>query len=191
VPVTHLRVLKILDLQPRRGSLVDAVYASGPFADDPFKVAITGDPKEIGTALANMIEVQETTLHSRHDAREQTLAFQQRQRAQVSTFEHQQIECIEVRPLTSKEKIPKIAAAIRIEAADFSVENSALCTHSMGNFFGELRPRFENVAVAGDQLAAMPADVRQRRESIQFRFEAKLAVIEWFTDSEKPHGIVR
>jgi hypothetical protein len=88
-----------------------------------------------------MIEVQETALHARHDAREPALAFKQWQGAKIFAFEHQQIECIEVRPLTAKEQIPEVAAASPIEAADLSVENGAPCTDGMCDFFRELRPR--------------------------------------------------
>jgi hypothetical protein len=134
-----------------------------------------------------MIEVQETALHARHDAREPALAFKQRQRAKIFAFEHQQIECIEVRPLTSKEKIPEVAAAIRIEAADFAVENGAPCTDRMCNFFRELRPRFERVTTARDQLAAMTAHICERTKPVNLRFEDEISMIEWLRNSEEPH----
>jgi hypothetical protein len=96
-----------------------------------------------------------------------------------------------VRLLTSKEQIPEVAAAVSIEATDLAVKYGAVRAHRMRNFFGELRPRLEHVAVAGDQLAVMTGHVRERSKSVDLWFKDKLRMVERLPDSEKPHRIVR
>jgi hypothetical protein len=48
----------------------------------------------------------------------------------------------------------------------------------MCDFFRELRPRFEHVTIAGDQLAAMAVHVRERTKPVNLRFEDEISMIE-------------
>jgi hypothetical protein len=59
----------------------------------------------------------------------------------------------------------------------------------MGDFFAELRPRFEQVAVTGDQFAAMTVDIRERAKSVDLRLKDEVGVIEWLRDSEQSHRL--
>ena len=75
MPIAHLRVLAILDLQPRGGAAVGAVGAGGPFSDDPFKIMLARNPEQITAALLDVIEVQQARLDGRHDPTQATLAL--------------------------------------------------------------------------------------------------------------------
>ena len=57
VPVDDLRVLRVLDLQPRRRPPVRPVGAVRPLADDPFQVSLAGRAKQITAAPRKMIQV--------------------------------------------------------------------------------------------------------------------------------------
>jgi hypothetical protein len=54
-----------------------------------------------------------------------------------------------------------MAAAVRLHATDFDVEHDSVRADSVRDFFCELRPRLEDIAVAGDELTAMPGRGRE------------------------------
>ena len=76
------------------------------------------------------------------------LAFSQRQRAQIASVQHQQIERVEIRPLTAEHQPVEIRSAVRVQAADLSIEHRALAAHRVRHFLTKLRPGLERVAVA-------------------------------------------
>ena len=69
-------------------------------------------------------------------------------------------------------------------AADLSVEDRGPAAHRVGDFLGQLRPLLERVAVARDQLAAMPADVREGAEAVEFWLEQEVGMIERLGDAK-------
>ena len=59
-------------------------------------------------------------------------------------------------------------AAVRLQAANLTVERSRARADGVREFLRELRPLLERVAIVGDQLAPMAADVGQRPEPSSF-----------------------
>ena len=57
MPITDLRVVRILNLQSRRGPAVAAVRAVRPLGDDALEVPLARDAVEVTAALVEMIEV--------------------------------------------------------------------------------------------------------------------------------------
>ena len=51
-------------------------------------------------------------------------------------------------------------------------------TDCVRNVLSQLRPLLEGVPVAGDELAAMAVDVRQRAETVKLRLEDEVGMIE-------------
>ena len=82
-PSDHLRVLRVLDLQPGRRHAVRLVPTLAPFADDALEVATTCGVEECSTATAQVVDVQEPRIDARHDRAEASLAFTQRPIAQI------------------------------------------------------------------------------------------------------------
>ena len=71
---------------------------------------------------------------------------------------------------------------------DFTVEHRGVRADSVGEFLGQRRPLLERVAVAGDQLTMVAADVCQGAEAVQLGFKEKVGVIERLRDTEEPQG---
>lgn len=102
MPIPHLRVLRILDFRPAGGAAVGAVRPTCPLRSDPFKVAFTGHSEQINAAKLDVIEVQQSRFDGRHDAQQLALALEQLQARQILAVDAEDIERIEVRPLTSE-----------------------------------------------------------------------------------------
>ena len=58
----------------------------------------------------------------------------------------------------------------------------------MRQFFSELRPLLERVAVAGNQLAVMTPDMREGAEAVDLWLKDEIGMIEGLRDSEQAHG---
>ena len=166
VPSVQLRVADVFNLEPRCTASIGLIPAVRPFRDDAFKVALAGDAEQVAAALSDVIEVQQSRLDARHDAPQTTLAMQQWQGAEVLAVNFKHIERIEVRPLAPEQQIAEVAAAVCVQATDFAIEHRRTGAHRMRDFLRELWPLFERVAVAGDELSAMAADLRQRAEAV-------------------------
>ena len=128
MPIAYLGVIGVLDLQPGRGAAIRVIRAAGPLADDAFQIAIASDAKQIASALRNMIEVEHAAFNLRHDPQQFAFAVEQRERSNVATVDAQQIERVEVRPLSAEQQIIEIAAAVRAETADLAVKDRVVRT---------------------------------------------------------------
>lgn len=102
MPITHLRVLGILDLQPRRGAAIGAIRAVCPRRDDAFKVTLARHAKQVTATALDVVKLEQPTLHGGHDAGQSALALKQRQPGQILAFDAQHIERIEERPLATE-----------------------------------------------------------------------------------------
>jgi hypothetical protein len=68
-------------------------------------------------------------------------------------------------------KLLEVGASVRLQTADLAIEHSGVRADRLGDFLGELWPLHECVAVTGDKLAAMAADMRQCPEAVKLRLE--------------------
>jgi hypothetical protein len=116
----------------------------------------------------NRLEQHQTRLDARHDAHEPTLTLNERQPAQVFTINRENIKREEVRPLTTEQEIVEPAPTISAQADDLAIEHRAVRANGMRDFFCEVRPTLERMAVARHELAVMAGDVRQRAEPSNF-----------------------
>ena len=107
MPIAHLGVLPILDLQPGRRAAIGAIRPARPLPDHPFRVTLARHPEQIAAALRQVIEVQERTLDSRNDAQQPVLALEQRQHGQILAVDVQDVERVEVRPLAPEHSLLK------------------------------------------------------------------------------------
>ena len=66
VTISRLRVVRILDFQPRRsaGTLVGAF---APFGDDAFKIPFTCHAVEVCSLLLDVIDITDSGFNARHD----------------------------------------------------------------------------------------------------------------------------
>ena len=74
----HLRVPRILDLQPGCRHAVRFVSAVSTFTDDAFKVTIADSLKQ-GSAAPQIIDVQQTGIDTGHDPANATLTLNERE----------------------------------------------------------------------------------------------------------------
>ena len=171
VTVADLRITVIFDFQPRGCAPVGPIGAMHPLSDDAFQIQLTRSSEQIRAAYVNVIETQQPTVHDRHDAQESTLAVEQRQAGQILPVDAEDVEAVKERPLATEQQLLEIGAAVKLQAADFTVEHASKRPNGVREFLGELRPVLERVPVAGGQLAAMPTDIWECPEAVQCRFE--------------------
>ena len=98
--------------------------------------------------------------------RKSPLAFEQRQRSQVLTFNAQHIESVEARPFTTEQQLVEVGAPVRFEVADLSSRTAECARTACASFVAELRPMLERVAVARHEFAPMAANLCQRTEAV-------------------------
>jgi hypothetical protein len=187
VPRLYLGVLWVFNLDPTRTATVRLVRALGPLAHDTLEITRARGAIQILAAPWDVIQEQQPAFDFRHDAQQSPLPLDERQTAHVLTVHGQQIERVEVRPVSTKQQLVEIAATVRIETADFTIENGIMRPDGVRDFLGELRPGFAHVPVARDQLAVMPADVRERSEAIDLRLEHELGMVERLGNAQEPH----
>jgi hypothetical protein len=142
-------------------------------ADDAFEVAFAGDARRIAPALLDVLEIQPTAVDRRHGTQQPALALEQRQARQIVAIDTEDIEGLEVEPLATDQQVLEMRAAVRLQAADLSVEHSGVRADGVREFLHELRPLLERVAIAKDELAPMAADVGQRPGAVELRLEMK------------------
>lgn len=75
-------------------------------------------------------------------------------------------------------QLEQFTPAVRLQAADFTIEHRMPSSNSMRNVFGKIRPGLEDMSVARDELAAMAPQVGPRSEAVNLRLEGELGVIE-------------
>lgn len=97
------------------------------------------------------------------------------------------VERVKVRVIPPEQQPVEVASCGGLQAADFTVENCVLRSDDARDFLCELRPGFEDVAVARDQLAPLPSDVYERPKAINLRLEQKLGVIERLGHAQQAH----
>ena len=61
--------------------------------------------------------------------------------------------------------------------------------HRVRDFFGEVRPTLEPMAVARDELAVMAGHVRQRAEAVELHLVQPIRVIERFRDAQETQSV--
>jgi len=60
----------------------------------------------------------------------------------------------------------EVGSAVRFQAANLPIEDRRISLDRVGDFFCELGPRLEPMAITGDQRAPMAAHVRERTEAV-------------------------
>lgn len=107
---------------------------------------------------------------------------------EILAVNRQYVEGPRTWPLAAKQELGEVATAVRFQTADLSVKDRAVRADRVRDFFGELRPRPEYVAVAGDEFAAVSGDVSECSEAVDLRPEQELRMIERLGDSQESHG---
>src|SRR4030095_5714038 len=72
-PIDPLRVLRILDFEPRRRDAIIVVPPKTPLRDDPFEIALADFPKQIDTTPVDVMQVEQPRHHAWHDGPEPSL----------------------------------------------------------------------------------------------------------------------
>ena len=86
----------------------------------------------------------------------------QRQASQILNIEPEQIEHHEARPLTTKHQVVEVAATVRLETDDLTIENGLIASNRVREFGAEIWPGLVFAAAPRDQLAMMTVDVGER-----------------------------
>jgi hypothetical protein len=111
----HMRVRRILNLDPTRRRAVRLVSTLAQVGDDTLEVTLAGPGEQIAAASLERIDVQQTGVDPRHDRAQAALAFDQRAIPEVLAVDAEHIERVEVRPLAAKQQLMKVAPTIGVE----------------------------------------------------------------------------
>jgi hypothetical protein len=159
----NLRVMRILDLQPRRSAAANLINPVFPLGRDAFEIHRARCAEEFDAAVLNMLDVSDAII-VRNDALKDGLPFEQRYTSEITPIKPEQIKRHVVRPVATKQQMVESTAAVGAKAHDLAVEHGIHAVDRMCKLGTEIRPRFEDVAAARHQPAMMTVDVRQRPE---------------------------
>lgn len=133
----HLRVGRVLDLDPRRADTVRLVPAVAPFTNDALEITRACNLKQSRTSLWQVFNGQQTRRAARHDRTQATLAFMQRPRAKILAIDRQHIEGEVEGPVAPKQQWIKRAATLGIQTHDLAVENGTHRADTVRELFAE------------------------------------------------------
>jgi hypothetical protein len=94
-----------------------------------FEVTLTGHTEQIHPPALDVIEITKAALDPRHDAAEGALAGAERLRAVVLAIHREQVERHEERPLPPEQLVLEVAGAVRLQAADFLIQDGRVRPH--------------------------------------------------------------
>jgi hypothetical protein len=177
----------VLDLQPGRRDPVGFVSAVAPLGDDALKVAGACRSEQVHAAGAQIVDVEQSGLNSRHDAAQAPLALGERTIAEILAIDREHVERVEARPVAAEQQFVEVAAAVAIEADDLAVEDARHRPNAVRNFRFENPELTEDVAAARDQAAQMSVDVRKRAEAVMFQLEQPIRMIEGLWNPNERH----
>ena len=174
----HLRVLRILDLQPGRLNPVAVIWAVLPLRHDALEIPSACLAKQADASPFDVIDIEQSRLNPRHDAPQSALALHQRQRAKILPIDREQIEREEVRPIAAEQQVVEVRPAVPIEADDFAVQHGIERANAVRDLRLEDPVLGEHVPAARDQSTEMALDMRERAESVVLDFVQTIAMIE-------------
>jgi hypothetical protein len=182
-----LRVLRVADLCPGRvrPALISPV---GPLRDDAFQVVLTGHAEQIDAAAADRVHAAHAPVRVRQETHQPRFPTPQRLVAQIAAVDPQHVKGHEERRGTPEHQVVELAASIRGEAADLTVQHRGATGQRADQFGRERRPGREHVRAAGHESATPVLEVRERPEAILFRLKHPGGIIEGLAHDGERHG---
>lgn len=123
VPTSHLRITRISDFYPRRIAVFDCVAAVSMLANNAFKVALAYQLEKALAVCLDVIDVKQVVGVSWHDPSQRSLAFNERQIAEVAAIHPEEVERAETGYAASEKERIELGTAVLIQTRGFSVEN--------------------------------------------------------------------
>ena len=99
------------------------------------------------------------------------------ERPDVLSAHRQHTERDEERPLSPEQQVLEVARAVRVQGADFSIEDRGMRPHRVGNLLRELRPG-ETCGRCRDEGAVMPLHMGQGPEAVHLGLKDPVGVVE-------------
>src|SRR5262249_18433510 len=112
----------------------------------------------------------------------------QRQSAQVSSVEIQQVERDEHAVTTTEKQITKDWPAPIIDTGNLAIYDDAFNAEEFGDPCSKIRKATEYVSVPGDQFTMAGFDMRQCPKTVDLQFKDKLVGIKRLGPTWKPYG---
>jgi hypothetical protein len=183
-----LRVVRVLDLDPRGRDAVTLIRPTAPLRDDALQVERTRGAKQVAAPSGEVIDVEQARFDPRHQPAQDPLPLEERPILHVVALDRQHVERVEGRPGAAEEQRIEVAAAIRVETHELAIEHCIMRANAVGDFSRELIPARQDVPAARDEPALMPFDDRERAEAIVLDFVQLVGMVERLGNPDERHG---
>ena len=139
--------------------------------DDAFKVALAYQLEEMFALCLDVINVKQVVGISRHDPSQRSLAFDERQLAEIAAILPQDVEGAEVRCTAPEQELVKLRVAVLVQAGDFAIKYDGTAFYLFATTIGELLEAGEGVAIPRDQAHRAVLRVSQSAEAVMLDLE--------------------